>query len=107
MNLIGGEKLAFVFELFAELLLQPVIEGYAFLMMRFANKNKKINMSKVRAFVVFECIVLFVLFVVGGVMLLETTRESLLGKILLVSSVGISFLQIIIGCVLRIINKEK
>jgi len=98
--------LAFVFELFAELLLQPVIEGYAFLMMRFANKNKKINRNKVRAFVVFECIVLFVLFIVGGVMLLETTGESLLGKVFLFSSLGISALQIITGCALKFKNKN-
>ena len=80
---------------------------YALVMMLFANKNENINKDKIRAFIAVECTLLLVLFAVGGVMLLEISGESLLGKILLVSSVGISFLQIIIGCVLRIINKEK
>ena len=98
--------MSFIFEIFTEII-QPIVQGYAFVMMLFANKNENINKDKIRVFIVVGCIFLLVLFAVGGVMLLETTGESLLGKILLLSSVGISFLQIIIGCVLRIINKEK
>lgn len=99
--------MSFIFEIFTEIIIQPIVQGYAFVMMLFANKNENINKDKIRVFIVVECILLLILFAVGGVMLLETTGESLLGKILLLSSVGISFLQIIIGCVLKIINKEK
>lgn len=90
-----------------ELIMTPIIEGYAFAMMLFTNKNKKINKDKIQFIVVFECIVLSVLFIVGGIMLLETRGESLSGKTLLFSSLGISVFQIIIGFVLKKIAKDR
>lgn len=96
-----------VFEILMEIIMTPIIEGYAFAMMLFTNKNKKINKNKIQIIVIFECIVLFVLFFVGGIMLLETSGESLLGKIFIFSSLGISVLQIIIGCVLKKTIKDR
>ena len=66
--------------------------------------NKKINIEKIQAFVVFECIAIFVLFIVGGVMLLETKGESFVGKLVLLSSILISVAQITVGLIL---NKRK
>ncbi len=97
----------FFFEILIEIILTPIIEGYAFAMMLFKDKNKKINKDKMQIFVVFECIVLLVSFFIGGIMLLETSGESLLGKIFIFSSLGISVFQIIVGCVLKKIIKDR
>ncbi len=97
----------FIFEMLIEFIMTPIIEGYTFAMMLFTNKNLKINKDKIQIIVVFECIVLVVLFFVGGIMLLETGGESLFGKIILFSSLVISILQITIGCVLKKIAKNR
>ena len=39
-----------------EIIMTPIIEGYAFAMMRFSNKKEKINKEKIELIVVFECI---------------------------------------------------
>lgn len=94
----------FIFEMMLEIIMEPIVEAYTFAMMRISDKNKKINIEKIQAFVVFECIAIFVLFVVGGVMLLETKGESFVGKLVLLSSILISVTQITVGLIL---NKRK
>jgi len=94
----------FIFEIVLEIIMEPIIEAYTFAMMRISDKNKKINKDKIQVFVVFECIAIFVLFVVGGVMLLETKGESFVGKLVLLSSIIISVTQITVGLIL---NKRK
>ena len=96
-----------IFEVLMEIIMEPIIEVYTFAMMRFADKNKKINKDKIQVFVVFECIALIVVLFVGIVMLLETNGESLLGKILLFVTIGISAFQIICGCILKILDKKR
>lgn len=97
----------FIFELLLEIIMEPIIGGYAFAMMRFAGKNKKVDKEKIKCFVVFECIVLILLFIVGGIMLFETNGSSLWGKVMFLSSITVSVLQIVVGSVLRKVNKEK
>ena len=99
--------MSFIFEMLGEIIIAPIVQGYAFAMTLFTKKSKTLNREKIRIFVVIECILLLVLFSVGVVMLLETNGESLSGKMLLLFSVGVSFLQIIIGCILKTINKAK
>ena len=94
----------FIFEMMLEIIMEPIVEAYTFAMMRISDKNKKINIEKIQAFVVFECIVIFVLFIVGGVMLLETKGESFVGKLVLLSSILILVTQITVGLIL---NKRK
>ena len=97
----------FIFEILIEIIMTPIIEGYAFAMMRFSDEKQKINKDKIQLIVVFECIFLLVLFFVGGVMLLETNGESLLGKIFIGVSLGVSLSQIIVGCILKKSKKYK
>lgn len=97
----------FIFEILIEIIMTPIIEGYAFAMMRFSDKKEKINKDKIQLFVVFECIFLLVLFFVGGVMLLETNGESVLGKIFMFISLGVSLGQIIVGCILKRSKKDS
>ena len=94
----------FIFEMMLEIIMEPIVEAYTFAMMRISDKNKKINIEKIQAFVVFECIAIFALFIVGGVMLLETKGESFVGKLVLLSSILISVTQITVGLIL---NKRK
>lgn len=94
----------FIFEMMLEIIMEPIVEAYTFAMMRISDKNKKINIEKIQAFVVFECIAIFVLFIVGGVMILETKGESFVGKLVLLSSILISVTQITVGLIL---NKRK
>ena len=94
----------FIFEMMLEIIMEPIVEAYTFAMMRISDKNKKINLEKIQAFVVFECIAIFVLFIVGGVMILETKGESFVGKLVLLSSILISVTQITVGLIL---NKRK
>ena len=97
----------FIFELLLEIIMEPIIEGYSFAITLFADKNKKNNKFKIQVFVVFECIALFVLFVIGGVMLLETNYESLVGKLLFLSSIVVSVVQILIGFILKKRKKKS
>ena len=97
----------FIFEILIEIIMTPIIEGYAFAMMRFSNKKEKINKEKIELIVVFECIFLLVLFFVGGVMLLETNGESVLGKIFIFIFLGVSLGQIIVGCILKKLKKDR
>ena len=97
----------FVIEILAEILITPIIEIlYTFAMMRFSNKRKKLNKDKIRGIVVFECFVLLILFFVGGIMLLETGGESLIGKILLILSVAVSGVQISLGIIFIYLKKK-
>ena len=91
----------FAFEAILEIFLEPVLKSYLFLMTRFSEDNNNINKNKIKGFAVFECIVLILMLIVGIVLLLETNGESVWGKTLLISSVGISVLQIIVGFVMK------
>ena len=97
----------FVIEIITEILITPIIEIlYTFAMLHFSNKRKKLTKDKIRGFVVFECFVLLVLFFVGGIMLLETGGESLFGKIILISSVVVSVVQISLGLIFIYLKKK-
>ena len=76
-------------------------------MSRFNVKTKKIDEDKVKIIVVLEGLVLLVVFVAGGVMLLETNGESLTGKMLLITSVAVSVIQILLGVILSKIKNKK
>ncbi len=95
----------FLFDILAEIIMEPIIEGYIYAMMCFTGERDKIDKTKIQIIVGFECVALIIMFLVGGAILLETKGESIWGKALLFSSAGVSVLQIIIGCVLRRINK--
>ena len=97
----------FIFELILEIIMQPIVEVYAFAMMFFTDKNKRVNKRSVKVFVVFECIVLLFLFIVGGVIVLETGGSSVLGKAMFLTSITVSVVQIILGIILRKFTKEK
>lgn len=97
----------FIFESILEIIMEPIVEGYAFAMMRFADKNKKADKGKIKCFVVLECIVLFLFFIVGAIMLFETNGLSLWGKVMFISSITVSVLQIVVGTVLRKVSKKK
>ena len=105
MSFRGG-YMDFIIEILTEMLMTPIIEGYAFAMMRFSDEKQKINKDKIQLIVVFECIFLLVLFFVGGIMLLETGGESLFGKILLILSVLVSVVQISFGIIFRELKKK-
>ena len=97
----------FVIEILTEILITPIIEIlYTFAMLHFSDKREKINKDKIRGIVVFECFVLLILFFVGGIMLLETGGESLIGKILLIASVAVSVIQISFGIYFRRLKKK-
>lgn len=91
----------FAFEAILEIIMEPVLKSYLFLMTRYSKDNNNINKNKIKGFVVFECIVLILMLIFGVVALLETNGEGVWGKMLLISSVGISVLQIIVGFVMR------
>lgn len=91
----------FAFEAVFEIIMEPILKSYLFLMTRFSKDDKNINAKKVKGFVVLECIVLILMLIVGVVLLLETNGESAVGRTLIILSVGISALQIIIGFFMR------
>ena len=96
-----------IIETLTEILITPIIEIlYTSAMIHFSNKRVKLNKDKIRVIVFFECIVLLVLFFVGGIMLLETGGESLFGKILLIVSVSVSLVQISLGITYRRLKKK-
>lgn len=94
----------FIFEMLYEITMEPIVEGWVSAMSAFS--DKKVNAQKVKGFVCLECIVLLLLFFIGGGILLETEGTSLTGKILLATSIIISVLQIIIGVLLKNRTKE-
>ena len=97
----------FIFDLLVEIIIEPIIAGYLLLMSRFNVKTKKIDEDKVKIIVVLEGLVLLVVFVAGGVMLLETNGESLTGKMLFITSVAVSVIQILLGVILSRIKNKK
>lgn len=90
-----------VFEIIMEIIMEPIVNAYLFAMTRFSKNSKNINEEKVKVFVVFEAVVLFLMFVVGAIMLLESEGSGALGKFLFFTSVTVSVLQILTGFVLR------
>ena len=95
-----------LFDILAEIIFEPIIEGYLSAMSHFSVGSKKINEDKIKIVVVFEGIVLLVMFVVGGCMLLETDGESLKGKILLIASGAVSVVQISLGIIFKSLKKK-
>ncbi len=96
-----------IIEILAEIIFGPIIEGYFLAMTYFSHGSKRVDNEKIKVIVVFECIALLVMFVVGGIMLLETSGESLTGKILLITSITVSLSQFLFGIILRIVKKNK
>ena len=97
----------FVIEILTEFLITPIVEiFYTFAMMHFSNKRKNLNKDKIRGIVVFECLVLLVLFFIGAILLLETGGKSRFGKILLTLSVAVSGVQISLGIIFMYLKKK-
>ena len=97
----------FVFDLLAEIIFEPIIEGYLVLMTRFSGNSKKISENMVKTIVILESVVLFLMFVIGGIMSAESSGESLTGKILFVLSIAVSLIQISLGIIFNIIKKRR
>jgi HEAT repeat protein len=96
----------FIFDILNEIIFEPIIEVYIVAMSHFSIGSRKINKDKLKAIVVIEAIALLIAFVVGGCMVLETDGESLFGKILLISSVLVSIIQISFGIIFRSLKKK-
>ncbi len=96
----------FIFELLTEIIMEPIIEGYLLAMTHFSNGSKKIDQDKVKTIVVFESVVLFLMFIVGGIMMDKSSGESLTGKILFISSIAVSAVQIGLGIILKRLKKR-
>ena len=99
--------MGFIFEALLEIIMTPILEGYVFAMVLFSKKSKKINKGKAKCIVVVESIILLILFIIGGVMLLETSGESMAGKIIFISPIVVSVIQILIGIILSFVKKKK
>ncbi|MGN1348263.1 MAG: hypothetical protein ACI4VI_04900 [Acutalibacteraceae bacterium] len=100
----------FVFDFLFEIIAEPVIECYMAVMYHFFDSNKKVskNTNIIIVFIVlFECLALLLMFVIGAVMSLESGGNSLAGKILFISSVLMSIVQIVAGIILRKKRKAK
>lgn len=95
----------FIFDLLAEIIMEPIIEVYFLAMTHFADLTKKPDEGKVRTFVILESIALFLMFVVGGIKLAESGGASVTGKVLFISSIAVSVVQISLGIILSIIKK--
>ncbi len=95
-----------IFDLLAEIIMEPIVEGYILAMYHFSDGSKQLEEDKVKTIVVFESVALFLMLVVGGVMLAESSGESLTGKILLILSVVVSAFQIGCGVILNIKKKN-
>ncbi len=97
----------FIFDILAEIIFEPIIRGYLLAMSHFSNGSKKVDEDKIKTIVVFEGVALFIMFVIGGIMLAESSGESLTGKILFISSIAVSVVQIGIGVILNIAKKKR
>ena len=97
----------FLFEIILEVIMEPILEGYIFAMSQIANKPNKVNEEKIKVFVIFDGIALFLRFVIGGIICAESEGESLTGKIVLMLSLTISFAQILLGVVLNVFKRIK
>ena len=96
----------FIFDILAEIIFEPIMEGYLLAMSHFSVGSKKISEDKIKTAVVFEGIALLIMFVVGGCMLLETDGKSLKGKILFIASISVSIAQILFGVILNRMKKK-
>ncbi len=96
----------FIFDLLAEIIIEPVIEGYVLAMSHFSDGSKKLDEEKVRTVVVFESLALMAMFVVGGIMLLETSGKSTAGKIIFILSIAVSVVQILFGIIFGRLKKK-
>lgn len=97
----------FIFDLLGEIIVEPIIEGYVFAMAHFSERNKKVDEEKIKCIVVFECVALMLMFIIGGAMLLETDGESVIGKALFIFSIAVSVIQILLGIILNKKKKDK
>lgn len=93
-----------IFEFLLELIIEPIIDCYISAMTNIFNKS--VNRDKLKNIAIIEAIILFVLFIIGGIRLLQTNGNSVLAKIVFFASVVISALQIIIGIIIKIKNKR-
>lgn len=96
----------FIFDLLAEIIIEPIIEGYVLAMSHFSDGSKKLDEEMVRTVVVFESLALMAMFVVGGIMLLETSRKSPAGKIIFILSIAVSVVQILFGIIFGRLKKK-
>ncbi len=96
----------FIFDLLVEIIMEPIVEGYLLAMTHFSDGSKQVDEDKVKTIVVFESVALFLAFVVGGIMMAESSGESLTGKIMLIVSVAVSVIQIGLGIILKRFKKR-
>ncbi len=96
----------FIFDILAEIIMEPIIEGYLLAMSHFSNGSKKVDEDKVKTIVVLESVALFLIFAVGGIMLAESSGKSPAGNFLLISSITVSTVQILVGIAMKRLKKK-
>lgn len=96
-----------VVEFFLELFFTGLIEGIADLYSEKYGDSKKFKKGYIGICVGIEILVLFVMFVVGGIVCVETEWTSILGKVMFWTSIVISAVQIGLGLILMLLKKIR
>ena len=96
-----------IVEFFLELFFAGLIEGIADLYSKKYGHGKKIKKEYIGFCVGIEILVLFVMFVVGGIACVETGWTSIWGKVMFWASITISAVQITAGVVLTLVKKLR
>lgn len=96
-----------VVEFFLELFLTGLLEGVTDLYSKKYGDSKKIKKEYIKFYAGLEILVLFVLFVVGGIVCVETEWTSVLGKVMFWASIVISAVQIGLGLILMLVKKLR
>lgn len=96
-----------IVEFFLELFFTGLIEGIAYLYSEKYGHGKKIKKEHIGICVGIEILVLFVMFVVGGIACVETEWTSIWAKVIFWASIIISAVQITLGLVLIILKKIR
>ncbi|MBQ8575480.1 MAG: hypothetical protein IJ447_05480 [Clostridia bacterium] len=100
-----------VFEFFAELFLEAFgeifVEPYLELMSLFGRDCKKIKKEKLKIFVVFESVVLLLMFFLGLCFSLAKEWTSILWKAIFIISVVVPAVQIGLGLILMLLKKIR
>ena len=86
-----------IIEFFLELLFAGLIEGLVDLYSKKYGHSKKIKKQYIEFFAAIEILILFVTFVVGGIICVETEWTSVLGKVMFRASIAVSAVQITLG----------
>ena len=100
-----------IFEFFAELFFEAFgeifIEPYLELMSLFGRDGSKVKKEKLRMFVVFESIVLVIMFFFGLCFSDGTEWKSILWKSVFIISIAVPAVQITFGVILMLVKKLR